>query len=192
MSDAKELGRHFCSEVHTVEVTARLKDPKSKAEQETRTYHLVVKSQPQNEDARRFLQPSQVRTVCGNSTDRKGSNVGGTISGKHEADLLQKDLHPLRDGDSHKKECVAHSKVQLYLCPPAPPGKLPQGIFTSFNCFMSCTTPPLTLTVDVRDPFRHCVKAVVTRPFIHRPSRRRCRCMQRSFTTWPTSCGGRA
>ncbi len=113
MSDAKELGRHFCSEVHTVEVTARLKDPKSKAEQETRTYHLVVKSQPQNEDARRFLQPSQVRTVCGNSTDRKGSNVGGSISGKHEADLLQKDLHPLRDGDSHKKSM---SHIARYSC----------------------------------------------------------------------------
>jgi hypothetical protein len=54
--DAKDRGRHFCSEVHTVEVLAKLKDEEEGA---TRTYHLVVKSQPQNEEARRFLQPSQ-------------------------------------------------------------------------------------------------------------------------------------
>ncbi len=37
MSDAKELGRHFCSEVHTVEVTARVKDgSKPTTEQEVR------------------------------------------------------------------------------------------------------------------------------------------------------------
>ena len=56
VKDGTEFGRHFCSEVHAVEVTAKLKvngDPVVKK------YHLIVKSQPQNEDARRFLKPSR-------------------------------------------------------------------------------------------------------------------------------------
>ena len=60
-ADNKDFsGRHFCSEVHTVEVTARVKHEEHHHhhEEESRTYHLVVKSQPSNEDARKFLQPS--------------------------------------------------------------------------------------------------------------------------------------
>ena len=53
-SNNKDMGgRHFCSEVHAVEVTAVSGD-----DEETLKYHLVVKSQPSNEDARKFLQPS--------------------------------------------------------------------------------------------------------------------------------------
>ncbi len=55
VDDAKELGRHFCSEVHTVEVTAKV----GGLDSQQRVYHLVVKSQPQDEDARKFLQPGQ-------------------------------------------------------------------------------------------------------------------------------------
>ena len=52
VKDERNSGRHFCSEVHAVEVTAAVDGGE-------RHYHLVVKSQPQNEDARRFLQPGQ-------------------------------------------------------------------------------------------------------------------------------------
>jgi len=56
VKDGTEFGRHFCSEVHAVEVTAKLK---INGESEVKKYHLIVKSQPQNEDARRFLKPSR-------------------------------------------------------------------------------------------------------------------------------------
>ena len=41
------------AQVHTVEVVARVAEPDLFV-----TYHLIVKSQPQNEDARTYLQPS--------------------------------------------------------------------------------------------------------------------------------------
>ena len=56
VKDGTEFGRHFCSEVHAVEVTAKLKE---NSDTVVRKYHLIVKSQPQNEDARRFLKPSR-------------------------------------------------------------------------------------------------------------------------------------
>lgn len=59
VDDSKEFGRHFCSEVHAVEVTAKVKVKEGSNETEEVIYHLIVKSQPQSEDARRFLQPSQ-------------------------------------------------------------------------------------------------------------------------------------
>ena len=48
VKDEKEFGRHFCSEVHAVEVTARIK---SGDVEEVRKYHLIVKSQPQSSEA---------------------------------------------------------------------------------------------------------------------------------------------
>lgn len=51
VKDEQEFGRHFCAEVHAVEVFAKINNEDIK-------YHLIVKSQPQNEDARKFLQPS--------------------------------------------------------------------------------------------------------------------------------------
>lgn len=54
---SNEFGKHFCSEVHAVDVAAKLKKGDS-SEDEHREYHLIVKSQPQNEDVRNFLQPS--------------------------------------------------------------------------------------------------------------------------------------
>ena len=57
VKDGTEFGRHFCSEVHAVEVTAKIKNSTTGLE-EVKKYHLIVKSQPQNEDARRLLQPS--------------------------------------------------------------------------------------------------------------------------------------
>ena len=61
VKDGTEFGRHFCSEVHAVEVTAKVKakDSNGDGASEVRKYHLIVKSQPQNEDARRFLKPSR-------------------------------------------------------------------------------------------------------------------------------------
>ncbi|CAB4062005.1 unnamed protein product [Lepeophtheirus salmonis] len=56
VKDGKEFGRHFCSEVHAVEVTAKIKENEEK---KCKVYHLIVKSQSQNEDARKFLQPSR-------------------------------------------------------------------------------------------------------------------------------------
>jgi len=56
VKDGTEFGRHFCSEVHAVEVTAKLK---TNSDTVVKKYHLIVKSQPQNEDARRFLKPSR-------------------------------------------------------------------------------------------------------------------------------------
>jgi len=55
VKDGTEFGRHFCSEVHAVEVTAKVK---TGSLEEVRKYHLIVKSQPQSEEARRLLQPS--------------------------------------------------------------------------------------------------------------------------------------
>ena len=49
VKDEKEFGRHFCSEVHAVEVTARIKSGDG-ASEEVRKYHLIVKSQPQSTD----------------------------------------------------------------------------------------------------------------------------------------------
>ena len=57
VKDGTEYGRHFCSEVHAVEVTAKIKKNGNNGEDEFRKYHLVVKSQPQNPDARQLLQP---------------------------------------------------------------------------------------------------------------------------------------
>lgn len=59
VKDGTEFGRHFCSEVHAVEVTAKVKLNGEGGGSEVRKYHLIVKSQPQNEDARRFLKPSR-------------------------------------------------------------------------------------------------------------------------------------
>ena len=56
VQDGKEFGRHFCSEVHAVEVTAKVKDGTT-AEDKFIKYHLVVKCLPQNQDTRRLLQP---------------------------------------------------------------------------------------------------------------------------------------
>ena len=58
VKDGTEFGRHFCSEVHAVEVTAKVKLENGQGSEIVK-YHLVVKSQPQNEDARRFLKPSR-------------------------------------------------------------------------------------------------------------------------------------
>ena len=58
VKDGTEFGRHFCSAIHAVEVTAKLKATNG-GESTVRKYHLIVKSQPQNEDARKFLQPSR-------------------------------------------------------------------------------------------------------------------------------------
>ena len=57
VKDGKEFGRHFCSEVHAVEVTAKIKKNGNNKEDEFRKYHLVVKSQPQSQEARQLLQP---------------------------------------------------------------------------------------------------------------------------------------
>ena len=57
VKDGTEFGRHFCSEVHAVEVTAKIKKKGTNGEDEFRKYHLVVKSQPQNPEARMLLQP---------------------------------------------------------------------------------------------------------------------------------------
>lgn len=57
VKDGTEFGRHFCSEVHAVEVTAKVKV--NGGDTLVTKYHLIVKSQPQNEDARRFLKPSR-------------------------------------------------------------------------------------------------------------------------------------
>ena len=57
VKDGTEFGRHFCSEVHAVEVTAKIKKNGTNGEDEFRKYHLVVKSQPQNPEARMLLQP---------------------------------------------------------------------------------------------------------------------------------------
>ena len=56
VKDGTEFGRHFCSEVHAVEVTAKIKG-NGNGEERFKKYHLVVKSQPQNQEARRLLQP---------------------------------------------------------------------------------------------------------------------------------------
>ena len=66
-SDEVAAGRHFCSEVHAVDVFGHVG-------QEAVVYHLIVKSQPQNEDARRFLQPSQ--------TFEKEVGMYGQVNGK--------------------------------------------------------------------------------------------------------------
>ena len=55
VKDGKEFGRHFCSEVHAVEVTVKLKDA---SKEFVETYQLIIKSQPLSEDARKFLQPN--------------------------------------------------------------------------------------------------------------------------------------
>ena len=55
VKDGKEFGRHFCSEVHAVEVTVRAKDA---SKESVETYELIIKSQPLSEDARKFLQPN--------------------------------------------------------------------------------------------------------------------------------------
>lgn len=59
VKDGTEFGRHFCSAIHAVEVTAKLKATNAGGEATVRKYYLIVKSQPQNEDARKFLQPSR-------------------------------------------------------------------------------------------------------------------------------------
>ena len=58
VKDGTEFGRHFCSAIHAVEVTAKVKATKD-CEATVRKYYLIVKSQPQNGDARKFLQPSR-------------------------------------------------------------------------------------------------------------------------------------
>ena len=57
VKDGHEFGRHFCSEVHAVEVTAKIKKNGTNGEDEFRKYHLIVKSQPQSPEARILLQP---------------------------------------------------------------------------------------------------------------------------------------
>ena len=57
VKDGTEFGRHFCSEVHSVEVTAKIKE--QGGEERFKKYHLIVKSQPQDQEARRLLQPGQ-------------------------------------------------------------------------------------------------------------------------------------
>ena len=56
VSDGKEFGSHFCSEVHRVEVTAKRK---SCYKEYLDAFLLVVKSQPLSEDARKFLRPNR-------------------------------------------------------------------------------------------------------------------------------------
>lgn len=54
VKDGAEFGRHFCSEVHAVDVTAKLRGGDS-----TEVFQLIIKSQPVNEDTRKFLQPNR-------------------------------------------------------------------------------------------------------------------------------------
>jgi len=69
VNDSKEFGRHFCSEVHTVEVTASTTSAAAATAAADVIYHLVVKSQPQDADARQLLQPGQTfeKEVCNKS-----------------------------------------------------------------------------------------------------------------------------
>merc|ERR1719270_555043 len=50
VKDGREFGRHFCSEVHAVDVTAKMRGGDN-----TEVFQLIIKSQPVNEDTRRFL-----------------------------------------------------------------------------------------------------------------------------------------
>ena len=56
VSNGKEFGSHFCSEVHSLEVSAKTKkSPKEYLD----TFQLIIKSQPLSEDARQFLKPNR-------------------------------------------------------------------------------------------------------------------------------------
>ncbi|XP_023334969.1 uncharacterized protein LOC111706347 isoform X3 [Eurytemora carolleeae] len=66
VKDGAEFGRHFCSEVHAVDVYVKIKDESKEKEgsrermdgNKEKIYKLIIKSLPQSEDARNFLQPS--------------------------------------------------------------------------------------------------------------------------------------
>ena len=47
------FGSHFCSEVNSLEVVVKVSKDCQK------TFHLIIKSQPSSEDARKFLRPSR-------------------------------------------------------------------------------------------------------------------------------------
>ena len=85
----KDFGSHFCSQVHSLEVTVKVSRECQKI------FHLVIKSQPTSEDARKFLGSSrtferEVEMYSSVLPDLAKFIKTETelVTGEHEADIL--------------------------------------------------------------------------------------------------------